>query len=64
MTDARLARGNDSPRAISACILNKVPQEDVKVIQETFNHHVKPMAWAWRVPLDGHASIAAEGVLL
>jgi hypothetical protein len=30
-------------RALSACILNKVPQADVKVIQETFNHHVGPM---------------------
>jgi cobaltochelatase CobS len=41
---ARLARGNDFPRALTACILNKVPQEDVKVIQETFDHHVGPMA--------------------
>jgi hypothetical protein len=40
---ATLARGSDFPRALTACILNKVPQEDVKVIQETFDHHVGPM---------------------
>jgi hypothetical protein len=40
---ARLARNNDFPRALTACILNKVPQEDAKVIQETFDHHVRPM---------------------
>lgn len=40
---ARLARGNDFPRALTACILTKVPQEDVKVIQETFDHHVGSM---------------------
>ncbi len=41
---ARLARGNDFPRALSACILNKVPPEDRKVIDETFDHDVRPMA--------------------
>jgi len=41
---ARLARGNDFPRALTTCILNKVPPEDLKVIQETFDHHVGPMA--------------------
>jgi hypothetical protein len=40
---ARLSRGNDFPRALSACILNKVPPEDRKVIGETFDHHVGPM---------------------
>jgi hypothetical protein len=37
-------RGNELPRALSVCVLNKVPQEDRKVIQETFEHHVGPMA--------------------
>ena len=43
---ARLADSDDFPRALTACILNKVPQEDVKVIQETFNHLVGPMGKA------------------
>jgi len=43
---ARLARGNDFPRALSTCILNKVPPEDRKVIGETFDHHVGPMGKA------------------
>ena len=34
---ARLSRGNDFPRALMVCILNTVPQEDVKVIQQTFD---------------------------
>ena len=40
---ARLERGNDFPRALQVCVLNKVPVEDRKVIQETFDHHVGPM---------------------
>lgn len=36
---ARLERGNDFERALAVCVLNKVPQEDRKVIQETFDHH-------------------------
>ena len=39
-----LERGNDWPRALAVCVLNKVPQEDVKVIHETFDHHLGPMA--------------------
>ena len=41
---ARLERGNEFKRALTVCILNKVPPEDVKVIQETFDHHLGPMA--------------------
>ena len=41
---ARLERGNDFQRAMAVCILNKVPDEDRKVISETFDHHVGPMA--------------------
>ena len=41
---ARLARGNDFQRALTVCVLNKVPQEDEKVIRETFDHHLGPMA--------------------
>jgi len=41
---ARLERGNEFKRALQVCILNKVPPEDVKVIQETFDHHIGPMA--------------------
>lgn len=41
---ARLERGNDMSRALAVCVLNKSPQEDVKVIQETFDHHLGPMA--------------------
>ena len=37
---ARLERGNDFQRALTVCVLNKVPPEDVKVIRETFDHHV------------------------
>lgn len=37
---ARLERGNDFQRALTVCVLNKVPSEDVKVIRETFDHHV------------------------
>jgi hypothetical protein len=40
---ARLERGNAFPRALQVCVLNKVPTEDQKVIQETFDHHVGPM---------------------
>jgi len=40
---ARLERGNDFPRAMAVCILNKVPDEDRKVISETFDHHVGPL---------------------
>ena len=40
----RLARGNDFPRALAVCVLNKVPEEDRKVIAETFDHHVGPLA--------------------
>ena len=35
---ARLERGNDFQRALTVCVLNKVPPEDVKVIHETFDH--------------------------
>jgi len=41
---ARLDRGNDFDRALTVCVLNKVPPEDVKVIRETFDHHVGPLA--------------------
>lgn len=41
---ARLDRGNDFDRALIVCVLNKVPPEDVKVIRETFDHHVGPLA--------------------
>jgi len=41
---ARLERGNDLKRALQVCVLNKVPPEDVKVIQETFDHHIGPIA--------------------
>lgn len=41
---ARLERGNEFPRALQVCVLNKVPAEDRKVIQETFDHHVGPLA--------------------
>lgn len=37
---ARLERGNELPRALEVCVLNKVPPEDVKVIGETFDHHL------------------------
>jgi hypothetical protein len=37
---ARLERGNEFPRALQVCVLNKVPVEDRKVIEETFQHHV------------------------
>jgi len=40
---ARLERGNDSQRAMAVCVLNKVPEEDRKVIAETFDHHVGPL---------------------
>lgn len=43
---ARLSRGNDFKRALQVCVLNKVPPEDMKVIQETFDHHLGPMAQA------------------
>ena len=43
---ARLERGNDFPRALGVCVLNKVPDEDQKVIGETFDHHVGPLAQA------------------
>lgn len=41
---ARLERGNDFQRALTVCVLNKVPPEDVKVFRETFDHHVGPLA--------------------
>ncbi len=37
---ARLERGNEFERALRVCVLNKVPQEDAKVVQETFDHHI------------------------
>jgi cobaltochelatase CobS len=37
---ARLERGNEFPRALQVCVLNKVPSEDRKVLKETFQHHV------------------------
>ena len=40
----RLSRGNDLERALAVCVLNKVPPEDVKVIKETFDHHLGPKA--------------------
>ena len=43
---ARLERGNEFTRALQVCVLNKVPQEDVCVIRETFEHHVGPLAKA------------------
>ena len=42
----RLTRGNDFQRALAVCVLNKAPQEDAKVIQETFDHHLGPLAQA------------------
>lgn len=41
---ARLARGNDFQRALQTTLLNKVPPEDRKVIAETLDHHVGPLA--------------------
>lgn len=41
---ARLARGNDFQRALAVCVLNKAPLEDARVIHETFDHHVGPLA--------------------
>jgi len=43
---ARLERGNEFQRAIAVCVLNKVPDEDRKVISETFDHHVGPLGQA------------------
>ena len=40
---ARLERGNDFGRALGVCVLNKVPDEDRKVIAVTFDHHVGPL---------------------
>lgn len=40
----RLERGNDLPRALAVCVLNKVPQEDATVVRETFDHHLGPLA--------------------
>jgi cobaltochelatase CobS len=40
---ARLARGNEFQRALETTLLNKVPQEDRRVIAEAFDHHVGPM---------------------
>ena len=39
---ARLERGSELPRALEVCVLNKAPQEDTKVIRETFEHHLGP----------------------
>jgi len=41
---ARLERGNDFERALQVCVLNKAPSEDAKVLTETFDHHVGPLA--------------------
>ena len=41
---ARLERGNEFARALHVCVLNKVPTEDAKVVRETFDHHVGPLA--------------------
>jgi hypothetical protein len=43
---AHLERGNEFQRALAVCVLNKVPTEDMKVIQETFDHHVGPLGQA------------------
>lgn len=43
---ARLGRGNPFNRALEVCVLNKVPPEDRRVIRETFEHHVGPLAKA------------------
>ena len=43
---ARLERGNGFPRALQVCVLNKVPEEDRKMIGETFDHHVGPLGRA------------------
>jgi hypothetical protein len=43
---ARLERGNELPRALQVCVLNKVPQEDSRVIRETFEHHLGPLGQA------------------
>ncbi len=40
---ARLVRGNAFDRALTVCVLNKAPQEDAKVLKETFEHHVGPL---------------------
>jgi len=40
---ARIERGNEFPRALQVCVLNKVPDKDRKVISETFDHHVGPL---------------------
>lgn len=40
---ARLERGNEFPRALQVCVLNKVPAEDSRVMRETFEHHVGPL---------------------
>jgi hypothetical protein len=41
---ARLERGAEFSRALQVCVLNKVPPEDRKVIGETFDHHLGPLA--------------------
>jgi len=38
-----LERGNKFARALAVCVLNKVPAEDRKVIEETFQHHIGPL---------------------
>jgi hypothetical protein len=40
---ARLERGSEFSRALQVCVLNKAPQEDAKVLEETFLHHVGPL---------------------
>ena len=40
----RLERGNEFHRALEVCVINKAPTEDAKVIEETFDHHVGPLA--------------------
>ena len=41
---ARLERGNEFSRALEVCVLNKAPQEDGKVLRETFAHHLGDVA--------------------
>jgi len=47
---ARLERSNEFARALQVCVLNTVPQEDVRVIRETFEHHVGPLGQAKAKP--------------
>jgi cobaltochelatase CobS len=47
---ARLERGNTFYRALSVCVLNKVPVEDSRLIRETFEHHMGPVAQGHSAP--------------